>query len=195
MFLFLSQPVLLSCPCWEMFLFLSPATSHYLCLTFVRCSDDHYRGGDSSRRGVTVISDLGVQYSHHQPAGHQLGLQQLPTFPAPQSHYMGQLAQPQTPAFSSQGHSGGYPGYTQPVAAVAPQQRYVPPRDERVDLNPGGRHKTDLKLGAGGVMGSMESLTSSQGSEISFGSTMSSNGKLPLILSAIKLSGIEEREL
>ena len=132
-----------------------------------------------------MISDSRVQYSH-QPGQTQLGLSQLPTFPAPGPQY--QLAQPQTPAFSSQGYSGNIPGYSQPVAAVAPQQRFVPPRDERVDLNPGGRHKTDLKLGAAGVMGSMESLNSSQGSEISFGSTMSSNGKVSPPSLAIKLS-------
>ena len=68
------------------------------------------------------------------------------------------------------------PSSNRRVAAVAPQQR-LPPREERVDLNPGGRHKTGGGAGRGGMMGSMESLNSSQGSEISFGSTMSSNGK------------------
>ena len=54
--------------------------------------------------------------------------------------------------------------------------RPVPARDERVDLNPGGRVKTELK--SGGMMGSMESLNSGTGSVLSFGSTVSSNGKI-----------------
>ena len=131
-----------------------------------------------------MTSNSGVQYFQQPPSSHhQLGLSHLPAFPSlpsSQPSYLGQVAQPQTPsvAFSSQ---GGYPGYSQPVAAVAPQQR-LPPRDERVDLNPGGRHKTGGAAGRGGMMGSMESLNSSQGSEISFGSTMSSNGKRGEIL-------------
>ena len=126
-----------------------------------------------------MTSNSGAQYFQQpQPSHHQLGLSHLPAFPGPpQPGYLGQTAQPQTPgpSFSSQ----GYPGYSQPVAAVAPQQR-LPPRDERVDLNPGGRHKAGA-AGRGGMMGSMESLNSSQGSEISFGSTMSSNGKREIL--------------
>ena len=156
-------------------------SSHYHSsfLNVPHFSDDHqFHGGADPGRGITVTSNSGVQY-FQQPGGHQLGLSHLPAFPGPTSQasqYLGQVAQPQTPgpAFTGQ----GYPGYSQPVAAVAPQQR-LPPREERVDLNPGGRHKTERLpggAGRGGIMGSMESLTSSQGSEISFGSTMSSNG-------------------
>ena len=62
---------------------------------------------------------------------------------------------------------------------MAPQLRAAPPRDERVDLNPGGRHKPgDLSAKHGGSsLGSMESLNSNQDSVFSFGSTVSSNGK------------------
>ena len=139
-----------------------------------------------------MTAGSGVQYfpQQAQQPSHQLGLTHLPAFPGPASQhsYLGQIAQPQTP------HSQGYPGYSQPVAAVAPQQR-LPPREERVDLNPGGRHKTDRLAGAagrGGIMGSMESLTSSQGSEISFGSTMSSNGNISPcnVHNTLKLSGL-----
>ena len=140
--------------------------------------EQQFHGGGDSGRGITVTSNSGVQY-FHQPS-QQLGLSHLPAFPGPtsQAGYLGQIAQPQTPGPTFSGQ--GYPGYSQPVAAVAPQQR-LPPREERVDLNPGGRHKTERLpggAGRGGIMGSMESLTSSQGSEISFGSTMSSNGNI-----------------
>jgi len=151
--------------------------------------EDQFHGGGDSGRGITVTSNSGVQY-FHQPGqpGHHLGLSHLPAFPGPPSQppqpgYLGQIAQPQVAGHGQghgQGYSQGYPGYPgQPVAAVAPQQR-LPPREERVDLNPGGRHKTERLGGAarGGMMGSMESLTSSQGSEISFGSTMSSNASI-----------------
>ena len=74
---------------------------------------------------------------------------------------------------------GHYPGYSAPVAAVAPQLRAVPPRDERVDLNPGGRLKNQAAAG-GSSLGSMESLNSNQDSVFSFGSTISSNGELQL---------------
>ena len=74
---------------------------------------------------------------------------------------------------------GHYPGYSAPVAAVAPQLRAVPPRDERVDLNPGGRLKNQAAAG-GSSIGSMESLNSNQDSVFSFGSTISSNGELQL---------------
>merc|ERR1719220_1987019 len=127
----------------------------------INYGSDHYRGPDS---GITVTSSSGLQHSHQPGPAHQ--------------QYLGQVAQPQTPAFSGVGFSGAFQGYNQPVAAVAPQQRYVPTRDERVDLNPGGRHKLGQGGGAGHVLGSMESLTSSQGSEISFGSTMSSNASI-----------------
>ena len=151
------------------------------------CRDDHVGGVADPGRGISVISPNSgaVQgYHHGGQGGHTLA--QLPQFPAP-SHaqqyingrgQLGQLAQPQVPAPA--GHAHYYSG--QPVATVAPQQgvpRFVPARDERVDLNPGGRHKTDpSKLASGGgMMGSMESLNSNQDSVFSFGSTVSSNGK------------------
>ena len=141
---------------------------------------------DRSGRGITVTSSSGVPGVHYN-TGHQPGhnLTHLPQFPAPshniqqqqQQYYsgavvqQGQLAQPQVPP-GQFGHN-----YSAPVAAVAPQLRHVPPRDERVDLNPGGRHKTDKMTPGGGMMGSMESLNSNQDSVFSFGSTISSNGK------------------
>ena len=156
--------------------------SHRSSLTVPHYREEHqFPAGGDPGRGITVTSNSGVQYIQQAPPSshHQLGLSHLPAFPGPASSqpYLGQVAQPQV-AFSVSGqNSHGFPtGYSQPVAAVAPQQR-LPPREERVDLNPGGRHKTGGGAGRGGMMGSMESLNSSQGSEISFGSTMSSNGK------------------
>ena len=71
----------------------------------------------------------------------------------------GQIAQPQIP-------------YSQPVATVAPQQRFVPQRVESpMGVNPGGR-SGGAKLGGPGV-GSMDSLNSTQDSVLSFGSTIS----------------------
>ena len=135
-------------------------------------SDDHMGGGD---RGITVTSNSGLHYTGHQPGHAQSAmLSQLPQFPAPAQYnghqVTGQLAQPQVPSVSYHSNYGG-----QPVAAVAPQQRYVPPRDERVSGDPGGRKSQGLAA-AGGKMGSMESLQS-QDSVFSLGSTISSNGE------------------
>ena len=133
-------------------------------------SDDHMGGGD---RGITVTSNSGLHYTGHQP-GQSAMLSQLPQFPAPAQYnghqVTGQLAQPQVPSVSYHSNYGG-----QPVAAVAPQQRYVPPRDERVSGDPGGRKSQGLAA-AGVKMGSMESLQS-QDSVFSLGSTISSNGE------------------
>ena len=124
-------------------------------------------GGD---RGITVTSNSGLHYTGHQPGHAQSAmLSQLPQFPAPAQYnghqVTGQLAQPQVPSVSYHSNYGG-----QPVAAVAPQQRYVPPRDERVSGDPGGRKSQGLAA-AGGKMGSMESLQS-QDSVFSLGSTI-----------------------
>lgn len=133
---------------------------------------DEARGpGSSQGRGVTTISGSGLGY---QPGpGHaQHNLTHLPHFPAPQM--TGQMAQPQV-SYSGHAH------YSAPVAAVAPNLRAPPPRDERVDLNPGGRHKpgelSSHKQGGAGL-GSMESLNSNQDSVFSFGSTVSSNASI-----------------
>jgi len=146
--------------------------------------DDHVGGVADPGRGISVIHPNSGVVQGYQ-GGHTLS--QLPQFPAPSHAHqyingqgqLGQHAQPQVPAPASHAHY--YSG--QPVAAVAPQQgvpRFVPARDERVDLNPGGRHKTDPnKLASGGgVMGSMESLNSNQDSVFSFGSTVSSNASI-----------------
>merc|ERR1719419_1903966 len=157
-------------------------------ITAEHYGDDHVGGMSNQGRGITVTSNSGLPFnpsqvpSHHAPAH----VSQLPQFPAPhgshvsQSHFnngghvnvamMGQVAQPQAPL---QAH---HHPYQQPVATVAPQMRPVPARDERVDLNPGGRVKTELK--SGGMMGSMESLNSGTGSVLSFGSTVSSNASI-----------------
>ena len=129
-----------------------------------------------------MTANSGVHFTNTQPGQDQHLQAQLPSFPAPQQHsngyyqpsngqmtgmvtqmgqMTGQLAQPQMP-------------YTQPVAAVAPQQRFVPQRVESpmgVNLNPGGR-SGGAKLGGPGV-GSMDSLNSTQDSVLSFGSTIS----------------------
>lgn len=135
--------------------------------------------GPDQGRGITVTSNSGAMYSGGQYGGghNPAHVSQLPQFPAPSQfngqQQLGQLAQPQVPHAS---YHVGYGG--QPVAAVAPQQRFVPQRDERVDTNPGGRVKTQPSA-AKGMMGSMESLQS-QDSVFSFGSTISSNGKIYL---------------
>ena len=153
-------------------------------------SDEVRGGGSAQGRGITTISGSGLGY---QPgpghAQHNLGSAHLPHFPAPQM--TGQVAQPQVlvsqsqpsvlTIVQSQVSYGGHAHYSAPVATVAPNLRAPPPRDERVDLNPGGRHKPgDLsshKQG-GSSLGSMESLNSNQDSVFSFGSTVSSNGEL-----------------
>ena len=85
----------------------------------------------------------------------------------------------------SQVSYSGHAHYSAPVATVAPNLRAPPPRDERVDLNPGGRHKpgelSSHKQG-GSSLGSMESLNSNQDSVFSFGSTVSSNGEWLVLL-------------
>lgn len=144
--------------------------------------NDNLAGPHHGRGGITVTANSGVHYTNNQPAHDQHLQAQLPAFPAPAQHtngyyqpsngqmtgmvtqmgqMTGQLAQPQMP-------------YTQPVAAVAPQQRFVPQRVESpmgVNLNPGGR-SGGAKLGGPGV-GSMDSLNSTQDSVLSFGSTIS----------------------
>ena len=149
---------------------------------------DEVRGpGSGQGRGITTISGSGLGY---QPgSGHaQHNLSHLPHFPAPQM--TGQVAQPQVmlsqsqPSIlnidQSQVSYSGHAHYSAPVPTVAPNQRAPPPRDERVDLNPGGRHKpgelSSHKQG-GSSLGSMESLNSNQDSVFSFGSTVSSNGE------------------
>ena len=114
--------------------------------------------GETLRHGLPSVSITTLTQVPGVPHGHPHGQQ------------LGQLAQPQVPHASYHVNYGG-----QPVAAVAPQQRFVPQRDERVDTNPGGRVKTQ-PTAAKGMMGSMESLQS-QDSVFSFGSTISSNGK------------------
>ena len=153
------------------------------------CSDEVRGGGSAQGRGITTISGSGLGY---QPgpghAQHNLGSAHLPHFPAPQM--TGQVAQPQVLVSQSQSSVlsivqsqvsyGGHAHYSAPVATVAPNLRAPPPRDERVDLNPGGRHKpgelSSHKQG-GSSLGSMESLNSNQDSVFSFGSTVSSNGE------------------
>jgi len=138
--------------------------------------------GPQPGRGITVTANSGVHYTPQHDQAHQMQ-SQLPAFPAPTNglgpyypgtngqmngqmglvNQMGQIAQPQA-----------QPAYTQPVATVAPQQRFVPQRVESpmgVNLNPGGR-SGGAKLGGPGV-GSMDSLNSTQDSVLSFGSTIS----------------------
>merc|ERR1719350_2073925 len=141
--------------------------------------------GPNQGRGITVTANSGVHYTNNQQSHDPHMQNQLPAFPAPSNGTLnyyppnngqmngqmglhtqmgqmtGQIAQPQMP-------------YTQPVAAVAPQQRFVPQRVESpmgVNLNPGGR-SGGAKLGGPGV-GSMDSLNSTQDSVLSFGSTVS----------------------
>ena len=151
---------------------------------------DEVRGGESAHsRGITTISGSGLGYQPGPGHAHQnLGSAHLPHFPAPQM--TGQMAQPQVlvsqsqPSIlsivQSQVSYSGHAHYSAPVATVAPSLRAPPPRDERVDLNPGGRHKPGELAShkqAGSSLGSMESLNSNQDSVFSFGSTVSSNGE------------------
>jgi len=148
--------------------------------------NENLAGPQQHGRGITVTANSGVHYANNQQPHDPHMQNQLPAFPAPNngslnSYYppnngqmngqmglhtqmgqmTGQVAQPQIP-------------YTQPVATVAPQQRFVPQRVESpmgVNLNPGGR-SGGAKLGGPGV-GSMDSLNSTQDSVLSFGSTIS----------------------
>jgi hypothetical protein len=154
--------------------------------------NENLAGPHHPGRGVTVTANSGVHFTNTQQTQDHHLQAQLPAFPAPHQH---QQSNGSLPSYYQQGHgqlNGGGVGlhtqmghmtgqiaqpqmpYTQPVAAVAPQQRFVPQRVESpmgVNLNPGGR-SGGAKLGGPGV-GSIDSLNSTQDSVLSFGSTIS----------------------